>query len=341
MDTLIQFGTAVKSFGNGKIGGHLVLFSTAHDPDTANDYFDADTDFDIEDGDRKTGYYNHGLDVKLGSRKIGTGTIKKDEVGLWLEAQLQDRDEYVDAILKMVEEGKLGLSSGALSHLVRREAKTAKVNYVSHWPIGEWSLTPTPCEPRTCAMPIKAWAETIQNAETPELKGAALGEYAETSAAIASIRDLSETLFGKLYSTLYGREENEDMEPTASEQAALLKPCFEEFTDTSLRILSAMITDEEANEEEAKSLLFSLTRRSKMDTPKDFCRFLRNAGFSRKEATAITSHGFKALRNACADEPITPEPDTAPKIDTVAQQAREFKLLQMALKAEGLRARYS
>lgn len=163
MDTLIFQGGEVKSLGGNKIGGHLVLFTTKQDPDTSGDYFDADTDFDFEDGDRRSGYYNHGFDVKIGNNKIGTGTLSKDKIGVWLEAQLAERNDYAEAIMEMVKKGALGLSSGALSHLVRREAKnkSGTLNYVSHWPIGEWSGTPTPAEPRTLAVSIKTWAESL------------------------------------------------------------------------------------------------------------------------------------------------------------------------------------
>ena len=162
VDTLIAFGSEVKNLGGGKIGGHLVLFSTAKDPDLAGDYFTKATDFDFEDGEARSGYYNHGLDIKMGNTKVGRGTLTKDDVGVWLEGQITLRDEYGAAVMKLVDDGELGLSSGALSHLVRREKATKGVTHVTHWPIGEWSLTPTPAEPRTQVVSIKSWAKALQ-----------------------------------------------------------------------------------------------------------------------------------------------------------------------------------
>jgi HK97 family phage major capsid protein len=50
----------------------------------------------------------------------------------------------VDEVLRLIEQGVLGWSSGSVSHLVRRAQGVIK-----HWPIVEFSLTPQPCEPRT------------------------------------------------------------------------------------------------------------------------------------------------------------------------------------------------
>lgn len=158
-DLLVFMGGEVKKLDDRKIGGYLCLFTTPKDPDLANDYFTKDTDFDIYDGERRSLYYNHGMDETIGNRKIGDFTTRKDDVGLWLEAQLAARDEYADAVLSMVEKGAVGYSSGSIAHLVRREkpSKNVASSWLKHWPIGEGSITPTPCEPRLRAVPLKMW----------------------------------------------------------------------------------------------------------------------------------------------------------------------------------------
>jgi len=57
------------------------------------------------------------------------------------------REDYEKAIEEMVRRKKMGISSGAAGHLVER-VKTEGGNFISQWPIGEVSLTPTPAEPR-------------------------------------------------------------------------------------------------------------------------------------------------------------------------------------------------
>lgn len=154
-ETLVYFGDAVKALGDGRVGGYLVRFSDASTPDLYGEFFTRSTDFDIEDGDSRSVYYHHGMDDRMGRRKIGRATLKMDEFGVWVEAQLAMRDEYERAIYEMCEQGKMGWSSGAISHLVEVEP-VGKAGWIKFWPLGEASLTPTPAEPRNTAMPLKA-----------------------------------------------------------------------------------------------------------------------------------------------------------------------------------------
>lgn len=152
-DALIFFGDAVKALGDGKVGGHLIRFGGPADTDIDGEFFTADTDFGAAN---EVGvYYHHGLDNKIGARRIGRTSLTRDDVGVWVEAQLDLRDQYEQEIYKMAEAGKLGWSSGAVSHLVRREP-AGKTTRIAVWPIGEASLTPTPAEFRNAALPIKA-----------------------------------------------------------------------------------------------------------------------------------------------------------------------------------------
>lgn len=167
LDTLIAFGGAIKSLGPAagggeRIGGYLVEFGTAetHDATPERDFFDAETDFGIENGSKTAVYYHHGLDKKIGKRKLGTGTLELKEAGVWFEAELQKRDAYEENILKMVKAGKLGLSSGTAHHLVERTAVKCSrgvAHHIDHWPLGlDASLTPTPANYRNMAVPLKS-----------------------------------------------------------------------------------------------------------------------------------------------------------------------------------------
>jgi phage head maturation protease len=163
--TLVTFGDPVKALGDGKVGGYLVRFSTEQDPDLSvmRDFFTKDTDFDIEEWPAKSSvYYSHGLDTTLKTRKIGRAEMKMDDVGVWVEAQLNQRDEYEKAVYRLAKEGKLGWSSGTAEHLMGREPVTQGgktiAHRITHWPIVEASLTPTPAEPRNQATPLKSVA---------------------------------------------------------------------------------------------------------------------------------------------------------------------------------------
>ena len=153
-ETLITFGSEIKALGEGKVGGYLIRFSGAEDPDLTNDYFTKDTDLHFP-SDLPV-LYNHGMDKKMGKRVIGTAEVKVDEIGAWAETQLNLRDEYEREIYKLAEAGKLGYSSGALSHLVEREPAGKGVSFIKTWFVGEASLTPTPAEPRNSIVTLKS-----------------------------------------------------------------------------------------------------------------------------------------------------------------------------------------
>lgn len=155
-ETLISQGDAVKALGDGRVGGYLVRFSTESDPDLTGDYFTPDTDF----GPHTTLplYYQHGTDPVFKRARIGDGKVTRDDAGLWFEAQIRLADDYERKLYALAERGKLGLSSGALGHLVEREP-VGKAYHLKTWIIGEASLTPTPAEPRNRVIPLKSLSE--------------------------------------------------------------------------------------------------------------------------------------------------------------------------------------
>lgn len=79
-DPVLWFGGEVKALDDaGRIGGYLVRFSTAKDPDMVGDFFTAKTDF----GPQKSTpiLYHHGLDRALKTRILGDAAITTDDVG--------------------------------------------------------------------------------------------------------------------------------------------------------------------------------------------------------------------------------------------------------------------
>ena len=160
-ESLVYPGSTIKDLGNGRIGGHLVLFTTAADPDLTGDYFTAKTDFAVKASTNPMLFYNHTFDDVIGDRELGDASVKVDDTGVWVEAQLALRDEYERKIYEMAKAGKLGWSSGTAGHLVRRK-KVGKSYEITKWPIVEASLTPTPAEPRTSVMSMKMFAQSLE-----------------------------------------------------------------------------------------------------------------------------------------------------------------------------------
>ncbi len=141
----------IKMTSDGKVSGYLVRFGAPDDTDLEKDYFTKGTDFGVDlSGGKEAGiglYYNHGMDPLLKTKKIGYAQIKMDDKGVWLRGQLDMADDYNKMIYEMAKMGKLGLSSGAASHMVERE-RMGKSYEIKRWALAEASLTPTPAEYR-------------------------------------------------------------------------------------------------------------------------------------------------------------------------------------------------
>jgi HK97 family phage major capsid protein len=152
-DDLIAYGGEVKAIGQVdggvKVKGCLVRFTNPDEPDLTGDYFDAKTDFDIDEFPAKsTAYFNHGMDAHFKRRKLEPVTLTQDEFGIWAEGVLHERDEYEKFLIGLTEAGKLGLSSGVPGHLVEREPM-GKAMHITAWPLGkDASYTHTPAESR-------------------------------------------------------------------------------------------------------------------------------------------------------------------------------------------------
>lgn len=156
-------GSELKAVGNGMVKGYLVRFGGPEDTDLERDYFTKSTDFGMEFNDgsaHKLGlYYNHGMDPVVKTKKIGYGTIKMTDSGLWYEAQLDMADEYAKMIYELAKKGKLGFSSGAASHMVDR-MPVGKSFEIKRWNLAEASLTPQPAESRNMASVKRYFDET-------------------------------------------------------------------------------------------------------------------------------------------------------------------------------------
>lgn len=150
--SVVYHGGDIKALGDGRVGGYLVRFSGPTDPDLTGEFFTKDTQFGTNM--QPPVLYHHGMDGHMKARIIGSSTLKMDDVGLWIEAQLDLRDEYEKAVYgRLVAEGKAGWSSGAAT--VEYEP-LGKSYWIKTWLIAEASITPIPAEPRNAAIPIKS-----------------------------------------------------------------------------------------------------------------------------------------------------------------------------------------
>lgn len=158
-DELIYFGDAIKAEaidgGGVRLGGYLVRFGDASQPDLTGDYFTKSTDFGT--AEQSNTWFNHRLPVRLKKHNVQVkyteplpkATLKRDDVGIFAEVVIEARNEYEKTIAELGMAGKLAWSSGTASHLVDRKSIDKGVWEITRWPLGlDASLTPTPAEPR-------------------------------------------------------------------------------------------------------------------------------------------------------------------------------------------------
>ena len=187
-DALIAIGSNIKALGDGRIGGHLVLFGSPESKDLYGDYFTPETYFGPSDGDGRDVAVNHRMPFRTGdpmmdqelktlSKRLLSGHLKtsRDAVGIFAEVVCDMSDDYERAIYQLAEQGKLKWSAGAAPHMVEREPDGQLKMFV----ISEGSLTPVPAEPRMLdhrVMPLKAYLDLINQPDSDSGgKGAAPG----------------------------------------------------------------------------------------------------------------------------------------------------------------------
>jgi HK97 family phage major capsid protein len=211
-EVLVSFGGEIKVLGDGKVGGYLVRFSTPNDPDLEQDFFTKDTDF----GDHTATpiFYHHGMDENLGKRVLAKGTMKKDEFGIWVEAQLQLRDEYEKWIYERIQAGKQGWSSGTAGHLVERE-QVGKSWHIKSWLLGlDASITPTPAEPRNSAVTLKSLYVTGEETDETPVKSDGQSPEAENK-SYQSIKGAAQPAAKEI--EMEKNEEGKEVEVTPAE----------------------------------------------------------------------------------------------------------------------------
>lgn len=171
MELLTAYAGELKSDATGSIKGYLIRFGSPNDTDLERDYFTKDTDFGFPtsaSGVPLNLYYHHGMDESVGKSVIGSGIVFRDDVGLWMEAQIDLATEYGKQIAKLAKMGILGYSSGSAPHLVERKKSITGASEILRWPIAEASVTPSPAEYRNMVKGLGSMMAEYENEEYGE-----------------------------------------------------------------------------------------------------------------------------------------------------------------------------
>lgn len=217
---LEQTADVLRVGGYGVVWGGRDLYAT---------YFTRSTDF----WDGKLGVpitlYDHGFNPEVGRAVIGKVTRQQDDdIGRWIEAELDAHNQYVAALPALLAQAALGWSSGSIQHLV----DIAPSGEIKSWPIVEFSLTPVPAEPRTlgvqelrslaeCAPEIEA---VLSQTDMPEARSAGV----QATAAVEDAHEVTVTENTNLteVTNVENEELNKIVEAVVEKYAAKMAAAF-------------------------------------------------------------------------------------------------------------------
>lgn len=122
--------------------------------DIQGESFTKSTDFCIDWFDKRPLLYDHALNGTIKTYKVGDvfhADAEHDD-GVFVRAELNKRGRYYKVVSKLIEQGALGFSSGAVPYLVQQDAQ----KNITRWPWFELSLTTTPANPDAVVYAVKA-----------------------------------------------------------------------------------------------------------------------------------------------------------------------------------------
>lgn len=160
--TALDGDLAIKSLGRNRVGNYLCVWGDPDRRDLSGEWYtpntaDLTTIFDAVGV--LPSLYHHAMDKNLKSAVIGlVDRMEKDDVGLWVEAQVREHEMYKRMIMPLINQKKLGWSSGTLPGA--REVNKA-TGEIKRWAIVEATMTPTPMEWR---MAVQWQVQNIKSA---------------------------------------------------------------------------------------------------------------------------------------------------------------------------------
>lgn len=123
--------------------------------DLDGEFFSPRTDIKPDWFDRRPVLFHHAQDETVKDATLGTeDDLELEDDGWWATVWLDRASQYWAQVTKLLSEGKMYGSSGALGHLVRKDHKSGEILI---WPHIEQTLTPTPANPFSRVVPVKAF----------------------------------------------------------------------------------------------------------------------------------------------------------------------------------------
>ncbi len=181
-------GDAIKALDNDILRGYAVRFGDADHADLQRDYYTKATDFWLDHfGWPRPITYHHGMDAGTRNDPVIGHWLKAgvDDVGVWMEGQMDRAHAYYKAMKEHAQRGYLRLSSDSAPQWVIREKQQNGVNEIKRWPLVTSSVTVTPMEPRMLPVEVKAYLAEI-GVDIDDSQEAANSDPARSDATKAS-----------------------------------------------------------------------------------------------------------------------------------------------------------
>jgi hypothetical protein len=122
--------------------------------DFDGEYFSSRTDIKADWFRERPVLWHHAKDPELKDAALGTeGELTKEKDGWWAEVWLNRSSQYWARVDQLLQQGKVYASSGSMPHLVQKDHRTGEILV---WPHIEQTLTPTPANPFSRVVPVKA-----------------------------------------------------------------------------------------------------------------------------------------------------------------------------------------
>jgi len=162
---LVIDGGTVKTDAEGIVHGLGIVFGSEDEPDQSRerDFFTRDSFVMKKKSFSVPLYHEHGKGIF--KDQIGEATLTKTDNGWEATAQIDLEDEAGKQIYEKVKTTQYGFSTGALQHLVEREAKSNGTNFLKKWVVGEISLTARPAERKAVVQAVKSLDDELVQEE--------------------------------------------------------------------------------------------------------------------------------------------------------------------------------
>lgn len=160
--THLTWGGQLKSVGDeGILEGDAIVFGSEKSPDISSfkDFFTEETYVHPENKFITALYMEHAFSYR---KPIGKATMIKTEKGWTATAELDMANPVVKSRFAEIKAGGWGFSTGAVGHVVEREARENGTHFISQWSVGELSITRTPAEPKALVHTVKSLDEYYQ-----------------------------------------------------------------------------------------------------------------------------------------------------------------------------------